>query len=180
MTVIFQQIHSLLLKPGSGWQHPSPVWVAWWCGLANTTRLRWRDEEGEYRSSISKVFSLPKSFPGWDRGLATSYVELGPCQSRKKAKKTLMKMNQLLNKVVFLPFVDTINTGSCICQHRKSACLCYQGKIWCLNRKGRRKGTHYMASCVLECHIQVVYKRKCLSGPSVLTHSSLKELCTYF
>lgn len=43
---------------GSGWQLPSPVWGTRWCGLANTTRLRWRDEEGAYRSSISELLSL--------------------------------------------------------------------------------------------------------------------------
>lgn len=83
-------------QPGSSWQHPSSVWVAWWCGRANATRLRWRDEEGEYRSSISKVLSIPESLPGWDRGWPTSYTELGPCLGRKKAKKTVTKMNQLL------------------------------------------------------------------------------------
>lgn len=149
-------------QSGSGWQHPSPVWVTWWCGLANTARLRWRDEEGEYRSSISKVLSLPKSLPGWDRGWATSYIELGPCLGRKKAKKTVTKMNQLFNKVVFFP-LDTINTGSDVPQPPKYSPLSYQEKfnVWAVREQGKPDTTGGRID-LLSSHDWAAYWSSCL------------------
>lgn len=56
-------------------------------------QLRWRDEEGEYRSSISQVSSLPKSRLGLGRGLAVFYEEVG----------LVWIQNQLSDIVVFQP-----------------------------------------------------------------------------
>lgn len=81
----------LPFQPDCRWQHALPAWVAWWWYvLANTTCVRWRDKEGECRSSISKVLSLPKSVPGLVKGLTIFYEELGPWLGTKKAKKTTM------------------------------------------------------------------------------------------
>lgn len=81
----------LPFQPDCRWQRALPAWVAWWWYvLANTTCVRWRDKEGECRSSISKVLSLPKSLPGLVKGLTIFYEELGPWLGPKKAKKTTM------------------------------------------------------------------------------------------
>lgn len=78
----------LTFQPDCCRRHALPAWVArWWYVLANTTRVRWRDKEGECRSSISKVSSLPKSLPGLVRGLTVFYEEPGPWLGAKMLRK---------------------------------------------------------------------------------------------